>query len=976
MKLNKFALLFTASCIAVPAFAQDAAPATAETAEDERDNAIIVTGSSIRRNVPNGALPLQILSLEDIDREGISTPEQLIALLASNGNGADNLASNVDVVEGPQRGTNGLSSANLRNQGAGSTLILLNGRRVASHGLSGSAVDVNQIPLAAVERVEVLKDGASAVYGTDAIGGVINFILKKSFKGVSVTSFIDKTQHGGGDIYRVSATGGIGDLDADGFNLMAAVSYSDSKILRGNQRSNFTSGFRSAEGMSPDTRGTPFGTIFPIAAYAPFGITTGQLLFPNAASTPLIPGTIIRASGGINILDLPNGQGCAAGQDMAVYDSALWGDRTNEFACSWDSSEAAVLQQPLQTLTYLARGVVKLGDHEVTAEITGSMAEATKRFSHPQYSSSVSATLPLPLYYPRNAITQVTYDSIFNALRAAFPTVLESDRGKLLSYRWRCLECGPREIITDTDTGRYFLGAEGPLFAGWNYRTGASYAFSKSKSTLGSGYHYRGIMANGTLDVAPGMVQALNSGVINPFMLAGQSQSAEAMALIDSVSAEAVELYDGKFSVVQVDGSVSGPLFELPGGTAYAAAGVDFRKEKYNFQGDQRPLAERRFILNAPFDEQNILPEVSRNIKAVYAELALPFFKGFEITGAVRLDEYTGFGKTVNPKISARYSPIEEITFRGSYNTGFRVPSFNQIFAGRLSSPFPDPTLADPATCPDGRANATVAGCAQINPTIITGGNPELDPEESTGYSAGIAIQPTSQFSASLDYWKIDRDGTATTLTLDQLIINYNLFEDRFIRDGSGRITAIDRSIINAGNTTAQGIDIAMRLNHDLAGGTISAGLDGTYLIEKITQLRPDVPPSANEVGVYTPSGDLSLQWKHNAFIAYRNGPWGVSLSQIFRTGNINRRLGSIANGTLIRPDSVFRTSNYVTYNLSANYEFTENLKITAGVRNLFDTKPPFAITYSSALGAGGSWESRVADPRLRSFTLLAEVKF
>ena len=144
---------------------------------------IIVTGSRIKQDPNNSALPLQIITTKDFAREGISSPEQLISFLAVNGNGADNLASNSDVVSGAARGTNGLSAANLRGQGSASTLVLLNGRRVAAHGLQGSAVDVNQIPFAAIERVEVLKDGASAIYGTDAVGGVINFITKTNFTG-------------------------------------------------------------------------------------------------------------------------------------------------------------------------------------------------------------------------------------------------------------------------------------------------------------------------------------------------------------------------------------------------------------------------------------------------------------------------------------------------------------------------------------------------------------------------------------------------------------------------------------------------------------------------------------------------------------------------------------------------------------------------------------------------------------------------
>ena len=169
----------------LPSLVLAQATPSATDASDEKE--IVVTGSLIKRNPNDSSLPLTIISNEDIVREGINSPEQLISLLSTNGNGADNLASNSDVVSGAQRGTNGLSSANLRGQGSASTLVLLNGRRVAAHGLQGSAVDVNQIPFAAIERVEILKDGASAIYGTDAIGGVLNFITKRTSRGLPRT---------------------------------------------------------------------------------------------------------------------------------------------------------------------------------------------------------------------------------------------------------------------------------------------------------------------------------------------------------------------------------------------------------------------------------------------------------------------------------------------------------------------------------------------------------------------------------------------------------------------------------------------------------------------------------------------------------------------------------------------------------------------------------------------------------------------
>jgi iron complex outermembrane receptor protein len=259
MKKLVLAMLGT-TCLIAPALAQ-----TAPSAEGEEPPAeMIVTGSRIKRSVQDSPLPLQVFTQEDLKRDSVNSPEQFIALLTSNGNGLDNLASNADVTAGAARGNNGASSANLRNQGAAGTLVLLNGRRVPAHGLNGGVVDINQIPLFAMERVEVLKDGASALYGSDAVGGVINFITRDSYEGLNAQGFLDVTEAGGGNIFRGSVYGGVGNLEEDGINLMGGISVSDHRALRGDQRG-FVNTFQPERGLSPDTRGTPFGTIVPLA---------------------------------------------------------------------------------------------------------------------------------------------------------------------------------------------------------------------------------------------------------------------------------------------------------------------------------------------------------------------------------------------------------------------------------------------------------------------------------------------------------------------------------------------------------------------------------------------------------------------------------------------------------------------------------------------------------------------------------------
>lgn len=990
MKLAKCALLFAATCLSVPVFAQDA-PNSATAAENDTDEgtAIIVTGSRIKRDPADSSLPLQILTTDDLSREGINSPEQLISYLSTNGNGADNLASNSDIVTGAQRGgNNGLSAANLRGQGSGSTLVLINGRRVAAHGIGGTAVDVNQIPIAAIERVEVLKDGASAIYGTDAIGGVINFITKNNFQGLTLNAFTDVTEAGGGNIYRLSATGGYGDLDTQGFNIMGSVSRSINNVLNGAQR-DFVNTNQPNRGLSADTRGTPIATAFPNGINSLFA-PTGSLL---SGVTLLEAGATVPATGGINILDLPGGAGCGSVDGGMAYDEQLWATPSARFACAWDTGRAGVIQQPLNTLTYYGRATVKTGDHQFFAEITGSDADSAKRFSNNQYSGNATT---LPLYYPRNSLTAAVYDDIYNRLAAVFPQIAVN-QGKPIAYRWRCVACGTREYKTNTKTLRAAIGAEGPLFGDWDYRAGGSYARSESSSVLGSGYHYRGVFPSAAAAAAsgvpgavsggidpraptapgatrPGIVGLLNSGIINPF---STIQSAAALAGLDAVSAEGVTLYGGKYEVKQLDASVSGSLFELPAGSVQVALGVDYRRETYSFDGSSAAIVGQPDIFNVAFDNANALESQNRTVKAAYAEVLVPVFDMLEVTGAVRIDDYTGFGSTVNPKVSAKFSPTDWLMFRGSYNTGFRVPAFNQIFNGVTQSPNPATNvLTDPTTCPAGGTVNVTPGCAAINPDTLSGGNLNLGPETSEQYSVGIVIQPSSRFSASVDFWSIAVDDTIGALTLRQLLDNIALFPDRVERTAD-IITQIDLRSDNIGSRRTEGLEVALRGGFDVSGGVLTAGLDGTYLLKKREKFLPSAPFGPSLIGVFTYAGDLGLKWKHSAFVTYTKDDFTFSFSQIYRDGYRNNVLPSEANPIgASRPDFNTRVKPYIIYNTSVSVDIEEQFRLTAGVRNLFDKDPPFAITYDSNTGAGSSWEPRVADPRGRSFTLSVETKF
>lgn len=935
---------------------------------------VVITGSSIKRIAAEGALPLQVISRAELDRQGILSAEQLISTLNINGTGLDNLASNADVVSGQARGNNGATSANLRGQGANATLVLLNGRRLAAGGLNGSVVDLNQIPFAAVERVEVLKDGASSVYGTDAVGGVINFILRSNFTGLLASATVDATQHGGGNMYRASIVGGLGNLDTDRFNLLATLSVSDAKRLDGSQR-DFVNTFQPDRGLSPDTRGAPFATLFAVAS-------TGKTVMtrPGSSNTtgPLLAGTTTTLNG-INTLDLPGGAGCASQPDMGPYDEKIWAAGAGaQYGCAWETGKAAVIQQPVKNTNFVTRGTWKLGEHQLVGELVFGRSESSKVFSASQITSgSGTSTITLPngtavasplrnLGYPS---TGAGYARVFNALVAAFPE-LAVNNGAPMAFRWRCMACGPREYDTTTDAGRVLLAADGPLpfMKTWDYRVGLSEAWSKSQSTLGSGYQNW-----------LGLANLINNGTLNPFLLAGESQTPAAMAALDAISARGAVLYGGKFTIDELDATASGPIFKMPGGDALAAIGVDLRTEKYKFDGNDTVNTNdvSTWIYNAAFDNINALAGVKRDVKAVYGEVILPITKTLELNLSARHDQYTGFGSTDNPKVTLRFAPLESVMLRGSYGTGFRVPTFNQLYNGVTESPYTGAGVVDPVKCPTLVVNTTPGSpCNAITFNTLFGGKADLGPEKAKMATVGTVWQPTPEFSASLDWWDIKRDGTIQSFGLTTIMANYLLFPQNFIRDANGNIVQIDTRWVNAGETRTSGLELGLRGNTKAMGARISAGLDVSYLLEKKSRLLASSPFGASEIGVFTRSSDLGIRWKHTAFVTYQRGDWSSTLTQVYRSGYAGYVPPGVANGTIMPTlwDPVVKP--YSLFHASVKYTGIKNTELSLGIKNLFDTNPPFANSYDTNTGSGSSWEPRVADPRGRSFLATVEYRF
>ena len=915
MKLAKLAQALSLVFVAGTAFAQQ---------DVQKGERIEITGSNIKRVQDEGALPVQIITRKDIDRRGITSVEELMMTISANGTGADNLSSNVGIQLGTtDRNNNGNSSANLRGLGASSTLVLLNGRRISNHGAKGNAVDLNSIPLAAIERVEILKDGASAIYGTDAIGGVINFILRRDFTGVELTASTDITQEGGGDIHRFNIVAGWGELAKDRFNVMAALSFDRQEILNGNQRS-FHNGFQPDRGLSPDTTGTPFAS------------QTGRAGTALGATFRL-PTTGTQSFNRANLLSF---QGkCDSVPGMSQYQSELWNNPQFRWGCAFDYGGSEVIIQPVDRKQLVSRGTFQIAnDHTAFAEVVASRTDATKTFEPYQ----ITTTLLPGANYPVNG-------PYYQDLSQYIPTF---NRNLPIAYRWRCDSCGGRTIETETDAYRVLVGIEGVLGGHWDYKVGLSQAGSKAESTLGNGYLFQ-----------PLMVTALGSGLVNPWLLPGQSQSPQGAALLDAARANGTKLFAGEAKLTQFDGALSGEIFNLPAGAVAIATGFDYRRESYKFSdGSTTSLP----VYQAPFDAE--FPEVSRTIKAIYGEISVPILKSLEVTGAVRHDRYSDFGGTTKPKVSIRFHPINEVLFRASYNEGFRAPSFFQLYGAQGEGPVPG-NIADPVLCPQNPGDLSV--CA-IRPNARQGGNKDLTPETSKQWSAGFVFAPTNWATGSIDAWEIKRKDRIYELTPNDVLAHYQTFPENLVRGANGRLDDpggyIRAVFMNSSGDVTRGIDVNLRLTGNMWRGRWIANLDGTYI--NSFKSRIFVTDPYTEYAGQWSNRDIYPRWKHQASFTYEQGPWAATLFQSWT----NPYKDAVPSG-VVPPGFDPYVHRYVIYHLTGTYTGFRNFTITAGVKNLFDRDPSFTA-HNLDFAAGAGWDPRVADPRGRSFIARVTYRF
>jgi iron complex outermembrane receptor protein len=885
---------------AVPAFAQQL----------ER---VEITGSSLRRVDAETALPVTVIQVEELTKQGITTAEQAMSRIAAN-------QSNFGVSAAIGATTGGKAEADLRGlsgplgTNANKTLVLLNGRRLANHPFDAAAVDLNAIPLAAVSRIEVLRDGASALYGTDAIGGVINFILKKDYTGFEIAAEGQKPERsGGGETQRVSLVGGFGKLDEQRFNIMGSIDWRKQKVLTAAER-NF-----SKTGVLGSTRGDILsgtsGTSFPgdLNGFEPSGPTCNP------------PGSI----------PVSNSAGTAFG------------------SCRYDFSRDVDIIPENEQIMGLVRGSFAITpEHTISAEYLYSNNKATSRVAAAPTSDLIPTTSP---FFPAGATP--TAGGIPDLNNPTGPNI----PGGVAN--WRQIPAGKRTSGDNTTNERGLIELNG-AFSGWDYKTAAGVARSKSASSVKRGYVNDDLIQQGVFD-----------GIINPF----GDQTAAGQAAIDAAQVNADTLI-GKSEVDFVDMRVSKDLFQMAAGPVSAAFGIEARHEKSSFEATD---------ITATLGSLGIDPDSDtagkRNSYAVYTEFGVPLAKGLDLTLAGRYDHYSDFGSTFNPKISLRWQPIKALLLRGSYNTGFRAPTLYDIYQPR-SLTFTSDSYDDPTLCPGGtplNPSQESVVCGQQVLQRLSGpvgiGRPvnALQPEKSDTWTLGAVFEPTSAITVGVDFWNLRVKHSILALPEQAVFGDPTKYASRFVR--CSQISATERAAIdtclnypnfdpiayidtpteNLGELKVNGIDLSAAFRFgNTPVGKFSVVADGTY-VNSYKYQRETGGEFINALGRYSDNAPV-FRWQHVITVSWNNGPWGATLAERYKSGYLDQ-------------DGVNQVGSYDVYDASLSWTGIKNLTLTFGIKNLFDRDPPKSVQ-NTTFQRG--YDPRFADPLGRTYMLRAGYKF
>jgi iron complex outermembrane receptor protein len=901
------------------------AQTTAPDATAQPIQRVEITGSNIRRAQAETASPVQTVNRADIEKSGKTTVAELLQTLAVDNQGS------VPTTFG-NGFASGASGISLRGLGAASTLVLLNGRRIAPYGLADDGqkvfADLNIIPAEAVERVEILKDGASAIYGSDAIAGVVNVILRKDYVGTTVRLSQGLSNESDGGDTRLAVTHGVGDLETDRYNFLFSAEYGKKREVWNRDRAG-----RGAVGRG-DLRD------FGFSAQEALG-GTGAIVDNNLSGSSVVgnvrnPSTLDYYSRGN-----PAGVGFTRtfpGAACSNFTNHPQGDPLG--GCLTDATQEYNQIQPRQeTLNLFGRATFQLNnDWQAYVELNGYHSDSESWTTPSGISGSVG--------YPGGPVNNAGV-----SLGANHPdTPYFGSAARLRYIAW---DVGPRTSAIETNFVRAVAGVRGSA-AGWDIDSAV--LFSQSKTNRNQNGYLQRDVAFALLNPTAANVAAANAGSAayrglpaGSFWRIGENAGLNSQALYDALSPTISN--DATTSIALADFKASRELpVALPGGALGVAVGAEFRHDETELAPTSG--TERGNIIGLGYSAY----EGQRNSAALYAEVIAPVHSTLELSAALRYDHFNDVGNSYTPKAGFKWTPARSFALRGTFARGFRAPSAAENGRGGLAA---FSTSDDPVRCGLG----VEAACTSSQVAVITSPNPDLAPEKSKSFSLGAVWDPLPRTSISLDAWQIERKNEINQETTLAAIAAGNVVRDPgsaipSIPGDPGQIVAVLTNYINSNSTKVNGIDLDARTTFQLGdAGSLTADIKWTHMFKfERTDLEGNTVDYAGTHGncdatncMGTPDNRINLG------LSWDRGPLRLS-GVVNHRGKFDNTLDKdagecafhFANGN--DAPTGCKISSFTTLDLTAKYRFTNKAELFATIQNVFDKEPPLdPLTYGAA---------------------------
>ncbi|EHR72323.1 outer membrane cobalamin receptor protein [Burkholderiales bacterium JOSHI_001] len=947
--ISSAALLALSALVAVPALAQDG-------------QRVEITGSNIRRAQAETASPVQIISKQEIEQSGKGNVAEYLQTLTADGQGS------VPFTYG--RGFSGATSAgiSLRGLGANATLVLVNGRRMASAVLADDAqrsyVDLNQIPLEAVDRVEVLKDGASSIYGSDAVAGVVNIILKKGFSGTTLKATYGRSGDNDGGEPRVALTHGFGDLAKDGFNVLLnaeigkknAIYYRD-RVGRGSVGVSAIGqpqwGFNPNDGPTNNIgRAGGNGTI-PVN---PDGTPVNNVADGSFIGNVRNPATNNYYSRGNAAGVGFSAQGAAAAAAAQAYCLANANLPQNNAAnignaCLMDTRQAVNQIQPEhQTGSLFARITKQINaDTEGFLELGYYRSKSTVDALPPNPAGGVNTPGGTVLSQAATALGIDHPDNPYFGVGAA-----------RLRYQ-PLFDIGPSATKSSSHSWRVATGVRGTMGA-WDYDSGLVWSESEQQdiSTKLINWRVKNALLNptaGNVATAVAFSPAYAALPAGTFWRIGENARLNPQAVYNALLAEKQRTGDSR--QVAADLKLSRELGRLEGGPIGLAMGAEVRHETnklpfYDGLGDYIGLSLTAY-------------EGRRDIFAAFGEVLLPVTKQLELNAALRFDRYSDAGNSITPKLGLKWRPTGDLALRGTFSRGFRAPSSTENSLSSIAA-FGGPSVDDNARCAAltaaGVAPATVAStCRNLAVTFVQRGNPDLKPEKSESFTLGMVWDVTPKTSLTADLWQIKRKGLPVTEDAQSAID-----AGRYVRDPATGIAAGDPGAIlnafvvfqNSDRSLTRGLDLEMKHRWDLGNGMgkVTGTLNWTHLMtQRVVTASGVVHDYAGTHGNCDITNCIgSPKDKITVAATWDTGAWRLGTNVNFRGGMkyVFEKSDTDCMQTLANGDpfpSGCRLASFTTVDVSAAYKLGKNTEVFGSIANVFNRVPPPDFETYGAIG-------------------------